>query len=247
MTPYIQELDEETISSLGVQSRIFIFAIHTKFKVLRNLDPDDEDEDVYDSEKEDFAVSFTLERPGDFRELFDQHFSHINFRLNEYLMPNHLILDIIHCLHNLADQIMSVHPSVPVVPIIVDVDVCTLQLVGETIDKAFERSVRPESLIPLELVRPIEKGNNKLCRLRVRDFLLYGLPMVRVEEGSDVMETCPICMGGPRGGALVSRLPCKHAFHSHCVVRWLMKRQSCPMCRHEIVLEKGGRPKELGC
>ncbi|GFP99314.1 E3 ubiquitin-protein ligase rnf181 [Phtheirospermum japonicum] len=106
-------------------------------------------------------------------------------------------------------------------------------------DDTFNRSVSPDCLTPLHLVLPMEK-KDKLCRRRLLDFLLFGLPRIRVDdvEGFDLMEACPICMGGPTVGAPVSILPCRHAFHSHCVIRWFMERESCPLCRHEIVLEK---------
>ncbi|KAL3619363.1 hypothetical protein CASFOL_036933 [Castilleja foliolosa] len=164
----------------------------------------------------------------------------------EYLMPNDQVLTLIYQLLDLTQQIVSVDPFVPMVPIVVDVDVCTIQLDGETMDEAFDRSVRPDSLTPLEMVWSMGKETCPCCR-RLRGFLLYVLPRVGEDKGSGLMEECPICMGGPSRGAMVSWLPCKHAFHSHCVVRWLMKSQSCPFCRHEIELDKGGRPKEMGC
>ncbi|KAL3619360.1 hypothetical protein CASFOL_036930 [Castilleja foliolosa] len=238
------------ISNPGVESKVYTFKLRTKFKVLRKHDDDYiDDEDMYDCEMmetECLSATYSVPKNACFVELFNQHFRHIHFRLKEYLMPDYQILALIHRLLDLAVQIVSDNPSVPVVAIVADVNVCTMQLFFETIDEAFDRAVRPDRLTPLELVRPVEK-EKKLCRRRVRDFLLYGLPRVGVDKGSGLMEMCQICMGGPKRGALVSWLPCKHAFHSHCVTRWLMKRRSCPLCSHEIVLEKGGLPTELGC
>ncbi|KAL3619354.1 hypothetical protein CASFOL_036924 [Castilleja foliolosa] len=218
--------------------KVHVFVIQTKFKVIRKLD--DDESDMYDCEMmetEDLRIKFLVSADrSDFRELFDQQFSLIHFRLSEYLMPDDQILALIRQVFDFTQEIVSVDPSVPIVPIVVDVDVCTLQLDGETIYDTFDRAVTPDCLTPLE---PVEK-ENKLCRRRVWDFLLYDLPRVRVDKGSGLMEECPICMCGPSRGSLVSWLPCKHAFHSHCVTRWLIKRQSCPLCRHEIVLDKGG-------
>ncbi|GFQ07746.1 E3 ubiquitin-protein ligase rnf181 [Phtheirospermum japonicum] len=138
-------------------------------------------------------------------------------------MTDDLIQSFIHKALDYAQQVTAVHPSRPIVPIVVNLYVCTLQLDGETIDHAIDRSVRPDCLIPLDLLRPDGAGSGAL------------------------METCPFCLGGPTAVAPVSLLPCKHAFHSHCVVRWLMESESCPLCRHDeiILLEKGRRAEQL--
>lgn len=47
---------------------------------------------------------------------------------------------------------------------------------------------------------------------------------------------CPVCQEGYAGkpGAVVCRLPCRHLFHEECVLAWLRKRNTCPMCRFEL-------------
>ncbi|KAL3643172.1 hypothetical protein CASFOL_013991 [Castilleja foliolosa] len=239
-------IESHEISNLGVESKVYTFKLRTKFTVFRKLDDDDDEYLSETMERECLSATYCVPKHACFVELFNQPFRHIYFRLKEYLMPYSQIQTLIQRLLDLAEQIVFDDPSVPVVAIVANVNICTIQLFFETIDEAFDRAVRPDKLTPLELVRPVEK-EKKLCRRRVRDFLLYCLPRVRVDKGSGLMEECPICMGGPKHGALVSWLPCKHSFHSYCVVRWLMMRQSCPLCRHEIVLETGGRLKEMGC
>ncbi|GFP85102.1 E3 ubiquitin-protein ligase rlim [Phtheirospermum japonicum] len=241
----------EAISDLGIQRKVLIFEIRTKFILQRKLD------DAYGYEmmhSEALSVTLPVDQSSDSLECIYRHFDHISYRLDEYLMTDDQIQSFIHKALDYAQQITAVHPSRPIVPIVVDLYVCTVQLDGETIDHTIDRSVRPDCLIPLHLLRPdgAAKDDDDDSCLRLRDYLLCVLPRIRaddlhVEGFGALMETCPICLGGPTAAAPVSLLPCRHAFHSHCVVRWLMERESCPMCRHDeiILLEKGRRAKEL--
>jgi len=49
------------------------------------------------------------------------------------------------------------------------------------------------------------------------------------DEGS-----CPICLKKFEVGEEKSSLPCKHGFHMDCLLPWLQKTSSCPLCRAEL-------------
>ncbi|KAL3627711.1 hypothetical protein CASFOL_029074 [Castilleja foliolosa] len=160
---------------------IIIIEIRTNFLVIkRTLDEYDEyDDEQIGSEN----LSATLRVPDDqlddwIERLHGDDFSHITYRLKEYLMPGDEIQSLIHEVFDFAQEIMAVDPSIPVIPIVVDVDVCTVQLDGETLDDAIDRSVRPDCLIPLALFRPEWKRNDSVRRLN--DYMLYGLPRIGV-------------------------------------------------------------------
>jgi hypothetical protein len=45
---------------------------------------------------------------------------------------------------------------------------------------------------------------------------------------------CPICLKQFEEGETSSRLPCRHSFHLSCLLPWLQKTSSCPLCRAEL-------------
>ncbi|KAL3619361.1 hypothetical protein CASFOL_036931 [Castilleja foliolosa] len=132
------------ISNLGVESKVYIFKLRTKFKVLRKLD----DDDMYDCEMmetESLTATFCVHPNG----ILDDRLP--NPDPDSSLAQSRLT--------NLVRRSLSPNSSYR------HGHVCTMQLDGETIHEAFKRSVRPDSLTPLELVLPMEK-ENKLCRRR---------------------------------------------------------------------------------
>lgn len=47
-------------------------------------------------------------------------------------------------------------------------------------------------------------------------------------------EQCPVCLKEHAVGETVKVLPCRHSFHSTCILPWLERTNSCPLCRHEL-------------
>ena len=64
------------------------------------------------------------------------------------------------------------------------------------------------------------KMNEKYCKKEKEE--KYELP------------NCCICLDEISLGAKTILLPCGHMFHSDCIITWLKKNNSCPMCRFEI-------------
>ena len=61
--------------------------------------------------------------------------------------------------------------------------------------------------------------------------------MPTVEIGSSHVETeahCAVCKEAFELGAEAREMPCKHIYHSDCILPWLSMRNSCPVCRHEL-------------
>ncbi|KAK1568673.1 hypothetical protein Q3G72_027403 [Acer saccharum] len=59
---------------------------------------------------------------------------------------------------------------------------------------------------------------------------VQALKELKVEASSPSVK-CPICLESVGVGRIASQAPCSHIFHSKCILRWIHKKPSCPLCR----------------
>uniref|UniRef100_A0A803TWV5 Ring finger protein 122 n=1 Tax=Anolis carolinensis TaxID=28377 RepID=A0A803TWV5_ANOCA len=77
---------------------------------------------------------------------------------------------------------------------------------------------------------------NKSCTMPPITFqdLPLNIYMVIFGTGIFIFQTCAVCLEDFKVKDELGVLPCQHAFHRKCLVKWLEVRCVCPMCNKPI-------------
>ena len=63
------------------------------------------------------------------------------------------------------------------------------------------------------------------------------LKKVKIDEdnvGSNEASCCAICLQDFSAASEAATTTCSHVYHPHCIVKWLLKSTTCPMCRSKL-------------
>ncbi|CAN4106814.1 unnamed protein product [Withania somnifera] len=70
---------------------------------------------------------------------------------------------------------------------------------------------------------------------------IESLPTIEIIQSHIFTESCcAVCKEEFELGTEAREMPCKHLYHSDCILPWLSLRNSCPVCRHELPTESRG-------
>lgn len=68
---------------------------------------------------------------------------------------------------------------------------------------------------------------------------LDELPQIIIsQEHVDSGSQCVICQEDFQVGQEALQIPCRHIFHTDCIVPWLKEHNTCPTCRYELEPEE---------
>jgi E3 ubiquitin-protein ligase RNF115/126 len=64
---------------------------------------------------------------------------------------------------------------------------------------------------------------------------IQAMPTVKINQRHLNGDShCPVCKEKFELGMEAREMPCKHMYHSECIVPWLEQHNSCPVCRYEL-------------
>ncbi|KAL1224538.1 E3 ubiquitin-protein ligase CIP8 [Cardamine amara subsp. amara] len=61
-----------------------------------------------------------------------------------------------------------------------------------------------------------------------------ALETFEVVSSSSLSQVCAVCIDAMVIGEICKKLPCGHCYHGNCILPWLQKRNSCPLCRSQL-------------
>eukprot|EP01018_Ginkgo_biloba_P029206 Gb_23254 [translate_table: standard] len=62
-----------------------------------------------------------------------------------------------------------------------------------------------------------------------------AMPIIKITQSHLRTEShCPVCKDPFEIGGQAREMPCRHIYHSDCIVPWLARHNSCPVCRQEL-------------
>ncbi|KAJ4725772.1 E3 ubiquitin-protein ligase RING1 [Melia azedarach] len=72
-----------------------------------------------------------------------------------------------------------------------------------------------------------------------------SMPTIEISSTHTSSEChCAVCTEPFELGIKARELPCKHIYHTDCILPWLAMRNSCPVCRQELPVEESPQENE---
>jgi hypothetical protein len=88
-------------------------------------------------------------------------------------------------------------------------------------------------------VEKLEENKRKMAKL-LMDGGRIGIIPYKADE--NVEDCCAICLDQLRDGDQIRELWCNHYFHVDCIDPWLLNKQSCPLCKDDVLARAEADP-----
>lgn len=86
-----------------------------------------------------------------------------------------------------------------------------------------------------DFIGGVIQNNNRAAPPPATSSAIAALPMVKLtREHLTSDPNCPICKDEFELDMEARELPCKHFYHSDCIIPWLRMHNTCPVCRYEL-------------
>ena len=76
------------------------------------------------------------------------------------------------------------------------------------------------------------KGNPPASERAINNLKKIEINEQNINEFKE--QTCNVCLENFNAGQITMKLDCGHYFHEKCITHWLIMRNTCPVCRHEL-------------
>ncbi|KAI3907032.1 hypothetical protein MKW92_008612 [Papaver armeniacum] len=76
---------------------------------------------------------------------------------------------------------------------------------------------------------------------RASKAVVESVPVIEISDCHVSNELhCAVCNEVFELGSEAREMPCKHIYHTDCILSWLSLKNSCPVCRHELPTDMDG-------
>ncbi|MCL7050626.1 hypothetical protein MKW94_020741 [Papaver nudicaule] len=91
------------------------------------------------------------------------------------------------------------------------------------------------------IVSQTESNISRCNHQRAAKAVAESLPLIEISECHVSNEPhCAVCSDVFELGSEAREMPCKHMYHTDCILPWLSIRNSCPVCRHALPTDLDG-------
>ncbi|KAF5202854.1 hypothetical protein FRX31_007567 [Thalictrum thalictroides] len=89
-----------------------------------------------------------------------------------------------------------------------------------------------------EFMRQVENDTMDIntfgCGVPATPSSIEALETMKIENEEDLKRNCGICMEEFLINDMVKVMPCSHVFRGRCIVMWLARKNTCPLCRFKM-------------